>query len=296
VTNVNGYNKENEMGGVVNAFNDLIGGGSSQSVPQAPATPNYTQAAQATATGNMIGQNNPYGSLNYQQTGTDQFGNPTYTANQSIAPNLQNAVNNSQNAISNYSFGSFNPTNLPSVGINPGQTYQQAEMSILQPQLDRQRSQTQTQLANQGIQPGSEAYNNAMYDLENNQNNLLANVTTQGIGVGLNANNQAFNQQQNAYNTNLAAPFTYANNVKSLATPSYVQTPAGPNYLGAVNQQYTNQLGAYNAGQANQTNQSNGLLGLGGVLGGSYLMSPSTAVGTSVANSSSLIPTAMSLL
>jgi len=271
------------MGGVVNAFNGLIGGGSqsTSSMPQYPAAPNYTQAAQATAAGNMMGQNSAYGNLNYQQTGTDQFGNPTYTANQSVAPGLQNAVNNSQNAISNYSFGSFNPSNLPSVGINPGQSYQQAEMSILQPQIDRQRQQTQTQLANQGIQPGSEAYNNSMYDLNNSQNNLLANVTTQGIGVGEQANQQAYNQQQGTYNTNLNAPFTYASNIKSLATPSYVQTPAGPNYLGATTALgnynlggYQNQLGAYNASLANQTNQTNGLLGLGGTLGAGYLMSP----------------------
>ena len=31
--------------------------------PSAPAAPNYTQAAQATAAGNMIGQVTPYGNL-----------------------------------------------------------------------------------------------------------------------------------------------------------------------------------------------------------------------------------------
>jgi len=264
-----GYNKENEMGGIVDS---IFGGGGGSSAPAAPATPNYTQAAQATAAGNMIGQNTPYGTLNYTQSGTDAYGNPMYTANQSVAPALQPAVNNSQNAVSNYQFGQFNAGNLPSYGINPGQTYYGAEMGILQPQLDRQKQQTQTQLANQGIQPGSEAYTNAMYDLNNSQNNLLSNAVVNGMGVGLNANNQQFNQNLNTYNTNLSAPFQYANSVKGLATPSYVQTPAGPNYLGAVNSQYTNQLGAYNAGQANQTNQMNGLLGLGGTLGAAYLM------------------------
>jgi len=254
------------MGSVVS---DIFGGGSSSSPPPAP---NYTQAAQATAAGNMIGQNTPYGTLNYSQSGTDAYGNPMYTANQTVAPGLQNAVNQSQNTVSNYQYQPFNAGNLPSYGINPQQSYQSAEMSILQPQIDRQRQQTLTQLANQGIQPGSEAYQNAMQDLNNSQNNLLANVTTQGIGVGLNANQQQYGQNLNTYNTNLNAPTTYAQNVKNLANPSYVQTPAGPNYLGAVNSQYQNQLGAYNASQANQTNQMNGLLGLGGTLGGAYLM------------------------
>jgi len=264
-----GYNKENEMGGIVS---DIFGGGGS-SAPAAPAQPNYTQAAQATAAGNMIGQNTPYGTLNYTQSGTDSFGNPMYTANQTVAPALQPAVQNSQNVVGNYQYTPFSAGNLPSYGINPGQSYQNAEMSILQPQIDRQRQQTLTQLANQGIQPGSEAYQNAMQDLNNSQNNLLANVTTQGIGVGLNANNQQYTQNLNTYNTNATTPFTQANSIKGLATPSYVQTPSGPNYLQAAQNQYAGQLGAYNASQANQTNQMNGLLGLGGTLGSAGIQS-----------------------
>ena len=270
------------MGSVVS---DIFGGGGGGGSSPPPA-PDYTQAARATAAGNMIGQNTPYGSLNYAQSGTDQYGNPMYTANQTVAPNLQPAVQNSQNAVSNYQYQPFSAGNLPSYGINPGQSYQQAEMSILQPQIDRQRQQTLTQLANQGIQPGSEAYQNALQDLNNQQNNLLANVTTEGIGVGLNANQQQYGQNLNTYNTNLAAPFSYASNVKALANPSYVQTPAGPNYLGAVNAQYQNQLCAYNASQANQTNQMNGLLGLGGTLGGAYLIG---GAGISLGGGSSLL-------
>ena len=73
------------MGSVVS---DIFGGGSSSSPPPAP---NYTQAAQATAAGNMIGQNTPWGSLAYNQSGTDQYGNPMYTATQTTTPELQKA-------------------------------------------------------------------------------------------------------------------------------------------------------------------------------------------------------------
>lgn len=258
------------MGGIVDSIFGGGGGGGGGSSP--PPAPDYTQAARATAAGNMIGQNTPYGTLAYNQSGTDQYGNPLYTATQTVAPSLQPAVTQSQNAISNYQFGQFNPGNLPSFGINPGQTYYGAEMGILQPQIDRQRQMLTTQLANQGIQPGSEAYTNAMLDQSNREGALLNNAVVGGFNTGLAANNQQFTQNLNAYNTNLSAPFQYANSVKSLATPSYVQTPAGPNYLSAVNSQYQNQLGAYNAGLANQTNQMNGLLGLGGTLGAAYLL------------------------
>ena len=59
------------MGGIVDS---IFGGGGGSSAPAAPAQPNYTQAAQATAAGNMIGQNTPYGTLNYTQSGTDAYG------------------------------------------------------------------------------------------------------------------------------------------------------------------------------------------------------------------------------
>ena len=61
-----------------------------------PAAPNYTQAAQATAAGNLesaraalagslIGQETPYGGLSYRESGTDRFGNPMYTAVQTLS-------------------------------------------------------------------------------------------------------------------------------------------------------------------------------------------------------------------
>jgi hypothetical protein len=72
--------------------------------PSAPAAPNYTAAAQATAQGNidaaraslagsLIGQQTPYGSLSYRETGTDKYGNPMYTATQSLSPDQQALLN-----------------------------------------------------------------------------------------------------------------------------------------------------------------------------------------------------------
>lgn len=69
-----------------------------------PPAPNYTAAAQATAQGNLeaaraglagslIGQKTPYGSLTYSQSGTDPFGNPMYTATQSLSPEQQELYN-----------------------------------------------------------------------------------------------------------------------------------------------------------------------------------------------------------
>jgi len=260
--------------------------------PSPPPAPNYVAAAQATSAGNLqaaqaalsgslINQNTPYGSLNYSQTGQDQFGNPMYTATTSLSDVGQQLLNNQNNAslglgstinsalgnVQNTMSQPFTP-NLPSVGINPGQTYQNAEMQILQPQIDRQRSQTLTQLANQGIQPGSEAYNNALQDLNNSQNNLLAQTTTQGIGVGLNANQQAYNQALTNYNMPL-------NTLSALRTgaqvqnPTFVNTPqqattSGADILGATTAGYNASLAGSNAQNAAQAGLNSGLFGLGG--------------------------------
>jgi len=63
----------------------------------APAAPDYTAAAQATAAGNLaaaqtataanrVNQVTPYGTLNYDITGKDPYGNPTWTATQTLEP------------------------------------------------------------------------------------------------------------------------------------------------------------------------------------------------------------------
>jgi hypothetical protein len=243
--------------------------------PSAPAAPNYTQAAQATAAGNMIGQVTPYGSLSYSQSGTDASGNPMYTATTSLSPTEQQLLQGQQNtALQLQGFAPnvanqigqnvnqpFNPT-LPSTGINPGQSYQQAEMQILSPQLQHQQETTNAQLANQGIQPGSEAWTNAQNQLANNQNNLLAQVTTQGINTGLAANQQAYNQAVSNYNMPINT-LNALNTGSQVQNPSFTTTPSGANYSAAAANQYAASMGNYNAQQAAQSNLNSGLFGLG---------------------------------
>lgn len=87
----------NAVRSVGNAVGSIFGGGGGSSPPPAP---NYTAAAQATAQGNLdaaraslagslIGQNTPFGSLSYRETGVDRFGNPMYTATQTLSPDQQ---------------------------------------------------------------------------------------------------------------------------------------------------------------------------------------------------------------
>jgi hypothetical protein len=260
--------------------------------PSAPAAPNYAAAAQETAQGNLdaaraataanrVNQVTPYGNLDYTISGEDPYGNPTWTATTSLSDVGQQLLNN-QNAASlglggtiNAALGrvqstmgqEFNP-NLPSTGFDPGQSYQDAYMQRLAPQLEQNREATQARLANQGIAPGTQAYENAMRQQAQRENDLLLGATTQGFGVGSQANQQAFNQEMTKYNMPL-------NTLSALRSGSQVQNPSfvnsaqqattsGADILGAAQMGYNAQMGDFNAQNAAQQNFNSGLMGLGG--------------------------------
>ena len=172
--------------------------------------------AQYATQANRVNQTTPYGSLNYTQS-TDQFGNPVWSATQSLSPELQNLVSGSVNQLQS-------SLNNPAYGVNAGETATQAIMRRLQPQLQNQQESFDVKMANQGIPVGSEAYNRAYRNFAQGQNDLLTSAQTAGINTGL-AVNQAQNQT--------------AANIKALTTPNYVNpythaAVAGPDYLGAA--------------------------------------------------------------
>lgn len=260
--------------------------------PSAPAAPDYTAAAQQTAQGNLdaaraataanrVNQITPYGNLDYTISGSDPYGNPTWTAKTSLSDVGQQLLNNQNNAslglgsTINSALGQVQSTmgqkfdpNLPQVGINAGQNYQDAYMQRLRPQIEQGREALSTQLANQGIPVGSEAYKRAMMTQGQKENDLLLGATTQGFGTGLAANQQAYNQAMTNYNMPL-------NTLSALRSGSQVQNPtfvnsanqattAGADVLGAAQMGYNAQMGDFNAKNAAQANFNSGLMGLGG--------------------------------
>lgn len=275
------------MGGVVssvgNAVGGILGGGGSGGGGSAPAVPDYSSLANQTAANNLkaaqvataanrVNQVTPYGSLEYTQSGTDSQGNPTWTATQSISPELQGLSSKVLGGLEGQYGQNFTGGNLPSYGINPGETYSNAIMSRLQPQIQMEQKQFDAQMANQGIPVGSEAYTNASRVFQQGQNDKMTSAITGGMGVGLQANQQQYGQNLTNYNL----PLNIANQVKGLTTPGYVNsaqqaTPAGSDLFGAGMANYNAQMGQYNAQQAGQQNTQGGLFGLGSAA----LMSPS---------------------
>ena len=266
--------------------------GKSSSAPPAPdyagaataTAQGNLQAAQAAAAANRVNQVTPYGNLTYNQNGTDSTGNPTWTATTSLNDVGTQLLNNQNNAslglgsainaqlgqVQNVMGQGFNP-NLPQVGINAGQNYQDAAMQRLQPQIEQGREALNTQLANSGIPVGSEAYRRAQVAQGQKENDLLAANTTQGFNTGLAANQNAFNQQLTQYNMPL-------NTLSALRTGAQVQNPtfqnvpqqattAGADILGATTATGNYNLNASNAANAANSSMTGGLMGLAGSLG-----------------------------
>jgi len=258
----------------------------------APPPPDYAAAARETATGNLdaaraataanrVNQVTPYGSLNYSISGSDPYGNPTWTATQSLAPAQQQLLdyqnqtslglgqlaNKGLGYVSNMLDNPFDTSALPSTGFNPSQSYQDAYMQRLAPQIQQGREALDVKLANQGIPVGSEAYRRAMLTQSQRENDLLAAATTQGFGVGQQARQSALQEQAYLRNEPL-------NTLSAVRTGAQVQGPqfvnsaqqattAGPDILGATQMGYNAQMGAANAQNAANNAMTQGLFGLG---------------------------------
>lgn len=274
------------LGGVTNA---LFGS------PATPATPDYTGAAQATAAGNIdaaraataanrVNQITPYGELNYSITGKDPYGNPIWTATQSLNPTQQQLLDYQNKSslglgqlqekglgyVSNMLSNPFDTSSLAQTGINPGETYSDAIMRRLQPNMQMQQKSFDAQMANQGIPVGSEAYANAKRMFDQRQNDQLTSAIVGGMQTGLQANQQGFNQL--AYQRN--EPINTLNAVRTgaqVTNPSYVTpaqqaTTAGADLLGAAGMTGNAAIAQANAENANRNAMMQGLFKLGSAM------------------------------
>ena len=92
--------------------------------------------------------------------------------------------------------GQIDMSGLAQGPVNAGMTAQTALLSRLSPQLQGERQQLQTQLINQGLRPGGEAYNAAMSAQMQKENDLLLQAAAQGISLDQAARQQGFAEQQ----------------------------------------------------------------------------------------------------
>jgi len=258
-----------------------------KSAPKAP-DPAQTAAAQGAWNSftaqqqqqmNMVNQNTPWGSLDYQQTGTtwitDPNGKrvevPTYTANTTLSPeqqaifdasqsaqgNLANIANDQSAWLGDYLKSPFEFNNQDAENW----AYDLASSRIL-PQQDQNRKDLENRLINSGIRPGTAAYNTEMARLTNANTDQLNQLALTG-------RSQAFQEQLAQRNQPL-------NEIIGLMSGTQVQSPnstfaqtpqsqvAGVDYSGLVNQKYQADMSRYNSQMG----------ALGGLFGGVASMLP----------------------
>lgn len=213
-----------------------------------------TLAGEASQAGSNYNQTNQYGSTQYTQTGTGPGGVPIYSANVSLSPAQQQLLNTlqgtqgtagtqAQNLLTGANYGG--QTAQQAIGNQTsGQTGQlvQQEQAYLQPTFTTQTSQLDSQLRNQGLQPGEPGYDNAMRSLTNNQTNQMGNFIA-----------QTQPQLEQQATTQYQLPASLAQSLGGFAAP---QSAISQNVTGAaLNDQPTNLLGATTAAQtATDTN------------------------------------------
>ena len=240
-----------------------------------PPTPDYTGAAvaqgaanleSARATAKLSNPNTytPYGTqlVSYEgdvptirQTLTPTA-QKTLEAQQGVELSLANLGAKGANTASNvldkpFSFGgpdvqtSLDLSNVAKMPVNAGMTGQEAIMARLEPSLARQRTSTETQLINQGLRPGSEAYNNAINLLGQQETDARTQAVLQGLNLDIGANQQGFGQalesgkfgnvaQQQALAEAIQLRQLPLNEITALMSGSQIQNPQFGAYSGAT--------------------------------------------------------------
>lgn len=271
-------------------------GSSSAPAPPDPAATAAAQAAAnkeaaiATAELNMVNQNTPYGTLEFEQRGTSEKGTPQYTATQTLAGPQQQMLdltnqagirygetaNNQLSAVSDKLSAPLSFTDLgPSPQANEAtrQNVRDAIMGRLQPDFDRDRARLDTQLANQGITAGSDAYNDAYRTFDNSVNDArlaadlqAGNEMSRMFGLESTARDRDINEivmQRQIPLNETAALLTGA----QVQGPRFITSPqnniAPADILGATYASYNGQLNNFNQGVSQRNALTGGLAGLG---------------------------------
>src|SRR5262249_1841460 len=132
-------------------------------------TASNVQTAQTQAALNRVNQYTPYGSLVYSQP--DPKNPNQWQAVQTLSPQEQALYNLSTNAQQLYGNTALNmfgtaaqslrtPINTDYSSVRD--QYIQSQLGLINPQLQQQQQALQSQLQNQGVAQGSDAWNNAM--------------------------------------------------------------------------------------------------------------------------------------
>lgn len=265
--------------------------------PNPPAPDPYVTASAQTGSNvdstvaagliNNVDQNTPFGSVKYTQNGNRSFVDstgktvsiPNYQSNTTFSPEQQAlydkqisagknlgdaAVSQSANLVSSMS-QPFNPDLGPTDFSADRRSVEDALLSRFNEDFTRDEAGLQNKLINQGLTPGSEAYNAEMTRLDRAKND----ARSQAVIAGGQEQSRLAGLRNQSLQEKLAVRNQPINEITALMSGGQVTAPSfsGPYQQGVgaapvgdyINQNYQNQLK-----QANANNS--GLFGLGSSL------------------------------
>lgn len=265
--------------------------------PKAPAPPDPKDTS-AAATGTNIGtaianntmgmvnQVTPDGTLTYGQSGTYKYTDP-YTGKSYDLPQYTATTALSQTGQAIKGQNDTTQLNLAQTGAqqsgflkdylgnvwNPDTSAIEERLTELgsqrlDPRFAQEEDRLRTRLANQGVAPGSEAWNREMTGLNQSKNDAYNSLLLQGRGQAFSELQAQRNQPINEISALLSGSQVNSPNVQ-MATP---QGAATTDVAGLINQNYNQRLGAWQTNQANKQSMLGGLFGLGaaGITGGLF--------------------------
>lgn len=235
--------------------------------PSPPPAPDYAGAAVAQQKSQMSSQYTPYGNQVYSPDGSSPSG---YRSDISLTPQAQDTLgsqmdlsknlgNLAQNQLGQVNQQYGQPMDLSSVQKVADQSYKD-QTARLDPQWQQNKEQFDSQMANQGIAAGGEAYDNASRAFGQQRNDAYTQARQQATGNMP----QTYQLASSIYQQPL-------NQLNAIRTGAQIQNPQfstqpGANYLGAAQSQSGYNQGLYNSQVGQQNNMMGGLFSLGGSL------------------------------
>ncbi len=253
--------------------------------PPRPGAPDYTGAANAQSMGtigasianNLMSHPNvssPLGSQTWNQSGSATvnipgLGNisvPQYSQEIKLSPEQQGLYNKQTSlsgSLSDQAAQSINqPRDMQSVQDVSDRAYG-AMTSRLDPQWNQREQMQKTQLANQGLVAGGEAYDNSMRDFNVGRNDAYQQANLAAIQTMPQTQQLAQSLRDQPLNEMNALKTGSQVNMPQFQPTQYSMGAQGPNTLGAAGQQQAWQQAMYNNQTAQSNNTMNGLMGLG---------------------------------
>jgi hypothetical protein len=251
------------------------------SAPKAPDPVKTSQAQTAsnketaayTAALNRIDQSSPFGSVSYNQSGTDPTtGAPIYSQSTTLSPELQSLFNSqmgSQQGISDAISGAIG--RLPTEAFNPDINVDDvrnrsfdSQMAQLNPQFEKGWRDLEGTLSDRGIPIGAEIWNNQLGEYNTAKDSSMLAASRQADLDASNEFQRQYGNQMNEYNMPLQQLSALMGNSQAVGNPQFSGVPqgglAGTDVAGNIWNKYNADQQNY---QSQQSNMMGGILGLG---------------------------------